>query len=201
MAQNTRNVAMQFSLKNNIKRSNIIVIITCSFMIVFIAFNHLYLSMGRYWNVRSVWETIFPTNSSHRYSTQPNYRSTPNYPTKTKARVPLSLFVAMRLFSHAHSRSGVHITRFSQKNKMCGISTIWRKMCGISFFLSKNESLNETLKSMMRAYSSPFPIRKPRIVCASLFSLAPPSSRFEKHFVSSLALFGGVFFIHQRQTD
>ena len=54
MAQNTRNVAMQFSLKNNIKRSNIIIIITCSFMIVFIAFNHLYLSMGRYWNVRSV---------------------------------------------------------------------------------------------------------------------------------------------------
>ena len=74
-------------------------------------------------------------NSSHRYSTQPNYRSTPNYPTKTKARVPLSLFVALRLFSHADSRSGVHITRFSQKNKMCGISTIWRKMCGISFFL------------------------------------------------------------------
>ena len=74
-------------------------------------------------------------NSSHRYSTQPNYRSTPNYPTKTKARVPLSLFVALRLFSRADSRSGVHITRFSQKNKMCGISTIWRKMCGISFFL------------------------------------------------------------------
>ena len=52
MAQNTRNVAMQFSLKNNIKRSNIIIIITCSFVIVFTAFNHLYLSMGRYWNVR-----------------------------------------------------------------------------------------------------------------------------------------------------
>ena len=136
MAQNTRNVAMQFSLKNNIKRSNIIIIITCSFVIVFTAFNHLYLSMGRYWNVRSVWETIFPLNSSHLYSTQPNYRSTPNYPTKTKARVPLSLFVALRLFSRADSRSGVHITRFSQKNKMCGISTIWRKMCGISFFLN-----------------------------------------------------------------
>jgi len=105
MAQNTRNVAMQFSLKNNIKRSNIIIIITCSFVIVFTAFNHLYLSMGRYWNVRSVWETIFPLNSSHLYSTQPNYRSTPNYPTKTKARVPLSLFVALRLFLRADSRS------------------------------------------------------------------------------------------------
>ena len=80
-------------------------------------------------------------NSSHRYSTQPNYRSTPNYPTKTKARVPLSLFVALRLFSRADSRSGVHITRFSQKNKMCGISTIWRKMCGISFFLILDETL------------------------------------------------------------
>ena len=56
-------------------------------------------------------------NSSHRYSTQPNYRSTPNYPTKTKARVPLSLFVALRLFSRADSRSGVHITRFFQKSK------------------------------------------------------------------------------------
>ena len=60
-------------------------------------------------------------NSSHRYSTQPNYRSTPNYPTKTKARVPLPLFVALRLFSRADSRSGVHITCFSQKNKMCWI--------------------------------------------------------------------------------
>ena len=141
MAQNTRNVAMQFSLKNNIKRSNIIIIITCSFVIVFIAFNHLYLSMGRYWNVRSVWETIFPTNSSHRYSTQPNYRSTPNYPTKTKARVPLSLFVTLRLISRADSRSGVHITRFSQKSKMCWISTIWRKMCWISFFLQIRDTV------------------------------------------------------------
>ena len=56
-------------------------------------------------------------NSSHRYSTQPNYRSTPNYPTKTKGRVPLSLFVALRLFSRADTRSGVHITRFFQKSK------------------------------------------------------------------------------------
>ena len=32
------------------------------------------------------------------HSTQPNYRSTPNYPTKTKEHVPLSLFVALRLF-------------------------------------------------------------------------------------------------------
>ena len=74
-------------------------------------------------------------NSSHRYSTQPNYRSTPNYPTKTKARVPLSLFVALRLFSRADTRSGVHITCFSQKNKMYWISTIWRKMYWISLFL------------------------------------------------------------------
>ena len=49
MAQNTRNVAMQFSLKNNIKRSNIIIIITCSFVIVFIALNHLYSSVIRTW--------------------------------------------------------------------------------------------------------------------------------------------------------
>ena len=58
-------------------------------------------------------------NSSHRYSTQPNYRSTPNYPTKTKARVPLSLFVALRLFSRADSRSGVHITRVFPKEQKC----------------------------------------------------------------------------------
>ena len=47
MAQNTRNVAMQLSLKIKIERSNIIIIIACSFVIVFIAFNHLYLSMVR----------------------------------------------------------------------------------------------------------------------------------------------------------
>ena len=91
--------------------------------------------MGRYWNVRVLERRFSLINSSHRYSTQPNYRSTPNYPTKTKARVSLSLFVALRLFSRADSRSGVHITRFSQKSKMCWISTIWRKMCWISFFL------------------------------------------------------------------
>ena len=56
-------------------------------------------------------------NSSHRYSTQPNYRSTPNYPTKTKVRVSLSLFVALRLFSRADSRSGVHITRVFPKEQ------------------------------------------------------------------------------------
>ena len=75
-------------------------------------------------------------NSSHRYSTQPNYRSTPNYPTKTKARVPLSLFVALRLFSRADSRSGVHITIvFAKSLKMNGISTIWPKLNGFGFFL------------------------------------------------------------------
>ena len=142
MAQNTRNVAMQFSLKNNIKRSNIIIIITCSFVIVFIAFNLLYLSMGRYWNARVLERLFSLINSSHLYSTRPDYRSTPNYPTKTKARVHLSLFVALRLFSRADSRSGVHITRFSQKSKMCWISTIWRKMCGISFFLIPCYTLN-----------------------------------------------------------
>ena len=35
--------------KNNIERSNIIIIITCSFVIVFIAFNHLYLAVIRTW--------------------------------------------------------------------------------------------------------------------------------------------------------
>ena len=96
-------------------------------------FIRLKLSMGRYWNVRVLESWFSLINSSHLHSTQPNYRSAPNYPTKTKARVPLSLFVALRLFSCADSRSGVHITRFSQKSKMCWISTIWRKMCWISF--------------------------------------------------------------------
>ena len=77
----------------------------------------LWRSMGRYWNVRVLERRFSLINSSHRYSTQPNYRSTPNYPTKTKARVPLSLFVALRLFSRADTRSGVHITRFSFKSK------------------------------------------------------------------------------------
>ena len=84
----------------------------------------------------------FPFKFFSTYSTQPDYRSTQNYPTKTKARVHLSLFVASRLFSRADSRSGVHITRFSQKSKMCWISTIWRKMCWISFFLKNHATLN-----------------------------------------------------------
>ena len=37
-------------------------------------------------------------NSSLLYSTRPSYRTTPNYPTKTTAHVPLSLFIALRLF-------------------------------------------------------------------------------------------------------
>ena len=80
-------------------------------------FIRLKLSMGRYWNVRVLERRFSLINSSHLYSTQSNYRSTPNYPTKAKARVPLSLFVALRLFSRADTRSGVHITRFSQKSK------------------------------------------------------------------------------------
>ena len=105
-------------------------------MIVFIAFNRLYLSMGRYWNERVLYSWFSPINSSHRYSTRPNYRSTPSYPTKTKTCVPLSLFVALRLFSRADSRSGVHITIvFPKWQKMCSVSTIWRKMCSVSFFL------------------------------------------------------------------
>ena len=91
--------------------------------------------MGRYWNVRVLERRFSLINSSHRYATQPNYRSTPNYPTKTKARVPLSLFVALRLFSRADSRSGVHITCFSQKNKM-----YW-----ISFFLNFFDTLDFVL--------------------------------------------------------
>ena len=72
--------------------------------------------------------------SSHRYSTRPNCRSTPNYPTKTKTCVPLSLFVALRLFSRADSRSGVHITIvFPKWQKMNGFSTIWRKLNGFGF--------------------------------------------------------------------
>jgi len=49
MGQNTRNVAMKFSLKNNRKRSNIIIIITYSFVIVFIALDHLHSSVIRTW--------------------------------------------------------------------------------------------------------------------------------------------------------
>ena len=65
-----------------------------------------------------------------------------------------------------------------------------------------DESLNKTLNTNLFKgfYLSSVSIRKPALVCASLFSLVPPSSRFEKH-VSSLAAFGGVFFINQRQTD
>ena len=73
-------------------------------------------------------------NSSHRYSTQPNYRSTPNYPTKTKARVPLSLFVALRLFSRADTRSGVHITRFSQKSKNVRVQNVLAKNVRVCVF-------------------------------------------------------------------
>jgi len=47
MAQNTGNAAIQFSEKIKIKRSSIIIIIACTFVIVFIAFNHLYLSVIR----------------------------------------------------------------------------------------------------------------------------------------------------------
>ena len=139
MAQNTRNAAIQFSLKNNIKRSSIIIIIACSFVIVFIAFNHLYLSVIRTWRSSLLERRFSLINSSHRYSTRPNYRSTPNYPTKTKARDPLLLFVASRLFSRADSRSGVHITIvFPKSVKMYGFSTIWRKMYGFGFFLKNN---------------------------------------------------------------
>jgi len=49
IAQNTPDVAIQFSLKIKIERPNIIIIITCSFVIVFIAFNHLYLAVIRTW--------------------------------------------------------------------------------------------------------------------------------------------------------
>lgn len=66
-----------------------------------------------------------------------------------------------------------------------------------------DESLNKTLNTNLFKgfYLSSVSIRKPALVCASLFSLVPPSSRFEKH-VSSLAVIRGVFFIHQkRQTE
>ena len=62
------------------KRSNIIISITCSFVIVFIAFNlnHLYLSMGRYWKARVLERRFPPINSSHLYSTRPSYSTTPS---------------------------------------------------------------------------------------------------------------------------
>ena len=97
-APNGRYHAPDFSLKNAKLRLNIITIITCSFMNVFIAFNHLYLSMGRYWNARVLERRFSLINSSHLYSTRASYRATPNYPTKTKTRVPLSLYVALRFF-------------------------------------------------------------------------------------------------------
>jgi hypothetical protein len=97
------------------------------------------LSMGRYWNAHVLERRFFLINSSHRYSTRPNYCSTPNISTKTKEHVPLSLFVALRLFSRANSRSGAHITIvFPKSLKMCWFSTIWRKMCWFSFFLDNS---------------------------------------------------------------
>ena len=92
-------------------------------------------------------------NSSHRYSTQPNYRSTPNYPTKTKARVPLSLFVALRLFSRADTRSGVHITCFSQKSKNVPLWNVLAKnvpLCVFSRILERlNRRSNCTLHNLL----------------------------------------------------
>ena len=101
-----------------IKRSHIIIIITCSFVIVFIAFNRLYLSMGSYWNARILERRFSLTNSSHRYSTRPKYRPTPNISTKTKRRVPLSLFCsfAIVLARWFALRSTYHY-RFSQVTK------------------------------------------------------------------------------------
>ena len=94
--------------------------------------------MGRYWNAHVLERRFSLTNSSHLYSKRPSHRSTPNYPTKTKERVPLSLFVALRLFSRADSRSGVHITIvFAKSLKMNGISTIWPKLNGFGFFLKR----------------------------------------------------------------
>ena len=74
-------------------------------------------------------------NSSHRYSTQPNYRLTPNYPTKTKARVPLSLFVALRLFLRADSRSRSTYHLFFPKEQKCaGLERFGEKCAGLRFF-------------------------------------------------------------------
>ena len=59
---------------SSLERSNIIIIITCSFVIVFIACDHLYLSMGRYWNAHVLERRFSLINSSHLYSTKPSYR-------------------------------------------------------------------------------------------------------------------------------
>ena len=128
-----------------------LVIITCSFVIVFIAFNHLYLSMGRYWNAHVLERRFSLINSSHRYSTRPNYRSTPNYPTKTKTRVPLSLFVALRLFSRADSRSGVHITivRFPQVTKIVRVHYNLAKIVRDQFFSPTGTSIFSQERSII----------------------------------------------------
>ena len=80
------------------------------------------------------------TNSSHLHSTQPSYRTTPNYPTQTKTRVPQSLFIASRVFSRADSRSGVHVTSVFLK---CV------KMYCISFFLDQIISQKVVFRSTL----------------------------------------------------
>ena len=61
-APNGRYHAPDFSLKNAKLRLNIIIIITCSFMIAFIASNHLYSSVIRTWRAHLPKDDSSPIN-------------------------------------------------------------------------------------------------------------------------------------------
>ena len=133
MAQNTRNVAMQFSLKNNIKRSNIIIIITCSFVIVFTAFNHLYSSVIRTWC-----PCLLKDDSPKQILlifTQLNLTIDQLRIIRRK-RKHAFLYHCLLLCdcSRALIRAQEYISLvFPKRAKMCGFSTFWRKMCGFGF--------------------------------------------------------------------
>ena len=137
------------------KRSNIIIIITCSFVIVFIAFIHLYLSVIRTWSA-TLPRDDFPKQILLIF-TQLNLTIDQLRIIRQK-RKHAFLYHCLLLCdcSRALIRAQEYISLvFSQKSKMCWISTIWRKMCWISFFLEKSETLNYFQKT-------------PSFFCASL---------------------------------